>query len=242
MGIAALWLLNIVRIIALALNHQYSPETFEFDHHYAFNTVAYAALGGLWLLWTRQAGAAAAAGQAPAAGLLAASATRQPWLTAQALAGVALLLGLALISIYQNQVTAALSAAWATALATGPAWLHRVPGATPGNGDVPGNVSHLALPVGAAYLGLFVALALLTMRLLLPARGWRLVWRCYAGAALVGLVLLAAGRLGAGAQANVLGRMVLDLLVSLLPIVGLLVFLWRPIGSVPASAAMPAKA
>ncbi|RZK47745.1 MAG: exosortase/archaeosortase family protein, partial [Hymenobacter sp.] len=53
LGIAALWLLNVLRIMALALNHRYSPETFDFDHHYAFSAVAYAALGGLWLLWTR---------------------------------------------------------------------------------------------------------------------------------------------------------------------------------------------
>jgi exosortase/archaeosortase family protein len=237
LGIVALWLLNIIRIIALALNHQYSPETFEFDHHYAFNTVAYAALGGLWLLWTRQAGAAAAAaGQWPAASLPAA--TRRPWLTAQAVAGAALLLGLALVSIYQNQVTAALSTAWNSALATGPAWLHRLPGATPS--DVPDNVSHLALPVGAAYLGLFVATALLAMRLLLPARSWRIVWRCYAGIALVSMVLFAAGRLGAGAQAGILGRKALDLLVSLLPIAGLLVLLWRPIGTTSAPAAATA--
>jgi exosortase/archaeosortase family protein len=237
LGIVALWLLNIIRIIALALNHQYSPETFEFDHHYAFNTVAYAALGGLWLLWTRQAGAAAAAaGQWPAASLPAAA--RRPWLTAQAVAGAALLLGLALVSIYQNQVTAALSTAWNSALATGPAWLHRLPGATPS--DVPDNVSHLALPVGAAYLGLFVATALLAMRLLLPARSWRIVWRCYAGIALVSMVLFAAGRLGAGAQAGILGRKALDLLVSLLPIAGLLVLLWRPIGTTSAPAAATA--
>jgi len=239
LGIVALWLLNIIRIIALALNHQYSPETFEFDHHYAFNTVAYAALGGLWLLWTRQAGAAAAAtGQWPAASLPAsAPAARHSWFTAQAVAGAALLLGLALVSIYQNQVTAALSTAWNNALTTGPAWLHRLPGATPGNGDVPDNVSHLALPVGAAYLGLFVVTALLSMRLLLPARGWRVVWRCYAGIVLVGVVLLAAGRLGGITQANILGRMALDLLVSLLPIAGLLVLLWRPIGATPVPAA-----
>jgi exosortase/archaeosortase family protein len=235
LGILALWLLNIIRIIALALNHRYSPETFDFDHHYAFNTVAYAALSGLWLLWTRQAQATAiATKQWPEAGLAAAaSPTRKPWLTARVLAGTMLLLALAAVSIYQNQATAVLGTAWANALATGPAWLHRLPGATPGNGDVPGNVSHLALPVGAAYLGLFVATALLTMRLLLPARGWRVVWRCYAGLLLASVLLLAAGHLGVGAQATAFGRMILDLLVSLLPVAGLLVLLWRPGGAAP---------
>ena len=40
LGIGLLWLLNVVRIVALALNHQYSPETFEFDHHYPFRAIA----------------------------------------------------------------------------------------------------------------------------------------------------------------------------------------------------------
>jgi len=237
LGIVALWLLNIIRIVALALNHQYSPETFEFDHHYAFNAVAYAALGGLWLLWTRQAAFATA--PAPVADWQAttsadATPARQSWLTPRTLAGVALLLALALISIYQNQVTAALSAGWATALATGPAWLRGLPGATAGNGDVPDNVSHLALPVGAAYLGLFVGLALLALRLLLPVRSWRLAWRCYAGLALACVLLLGVGRLGGLPDVNLLGRALLNVMVSLLPIVGLLVLLWRPLPAVAA--------
>ena len=231
MGIAALWLLNIIRIIALALNHQYSPETFEFDHHYAFNAVAYAALGGLWLLWTRQTRLAIApAAQWPeTTSQPAITATKQTWLTTRALTGAALLLSLALISVYQNQVTAALSTGWAALLTNGPAWLHRLPGATAGNGDVPDNVSHLALPVGAAYLGIFVGLALLGIRLLLPDRSWRLVWRCYAGMALLYVLLLVAARVGGSPEVYRIGRMLLDFIVSLLPVAGLLVLLWRPL-------------
>lgn len=245
LGIGALWLLNIIRIIALALNHRYSPETFEFDHHYAFNVVAYAALGGLWLLWTRQAGLAAAlVAGGPAASLVPThTPARQSWFSAGTLAGAVVLLALIFTSIYQNQVTAALSAGWATALASGPAWLHKVPGATAGSGDVPGTVSHLALPVGVAYIGLFVSMALLALALLLPARHWQLVWRCYAGLALASGLLLVAGRLLASAEAYRLGRMVLDFMVSLLPVMGLLVLLWRgtattPTRAVPASEPM----
>jgi exosortase/archaeosortase family protein len=243
LGIAALWLLNIIRIIALALNHQYSPETFEFDHHYAFNVVAYAALGGLWLLWTRQAGWAAAPETGwPAASVASAASTpaRQPWLSAGALAGAAVLLVLICISISQNQVTAALSAGWAQLLATGPAWLHRLPGATAGSAAVPGNVSHLALPVGAAYIGLFVGLALLALRLLLPSRHWLLVWRCYACLGLVSVLLIGAGRVGNSAESYRIGRLVLDFMVSLLPVMGLLVLLWRGKAATP-TPALPAS-
>lgn len=238
LGIGALWLLNIIRIIALSLNHEYSPETFEFDHHYAFNVVAYAALGGLWLLWTRQAALAAApvAGWPAPSSMPTSTPARQPRLTASALAGAAVLLALICVSIYQNQVTAALSAGWATILATGPAWLHRLPGATAGSADVPGNISRLALPVGAAYIGLFVGLALLSLRLLLPARHWRLVWRCYAALGLVSVLLIGAGRLLTSAEAYRIGRMALDFMVSLLPVMGLLVLLWRSKAATPAPA------
>jgi exosortase/archaeosortase family protein len=224
-GIVALWLLNITRIIALVLNHQYSPETFEFDHHYAFNAVAYAALGGLWLLWTRQGTPAATTAMEPTS--TGASAIRQSWLTIHTLAGLVVLCLLITISIYQTQLTAALGVRWTAALATGPAWLHRLPGATAGNGDVPDNVTQLALPVGAAYLGLFVGLALLSLRLLLPAHGWRLAWRCYVALGVVAALLLIIGRLGGIAEASLLSRALSMLLASLLPVIGLLVLLWR---------------
>jgi exosortase/archaeosortase family protein len=232
LGMLALWLLNVVRIIALALNHRYSPETFEFDHHYAFNVVAYAALGGLWLLWTRQGRPAANPAEELAGAAFAP--VRQPWLGARMLAGVAVLLGLIVVSMCQNQVTAALSAAWATALATGPVWLYHLPGAAAGSADVPGNVSHLALPVGVAYLGLFVGLALLALRLLLPSRNWRLVWRCYAALGLASVLLVGAGRVSNSTEVYRIGRLVLDFMASLLPVMGLLVLLWRGKTATPA--------
>ena len=234
MGIAALWLLNVVRIITLALNHRYSPETFEFDHHYAFSAVAYAALGGLWLLWTRQPVAGAPPAQQPPAASAATAAApgAGSWLTARTGVGVALLAVVVLVSIFQSNVVAALSRGWVAALATGPAWLHRVPGAVAS--DVPSSVSHLALPVGAAFFGLFLGLSLLGLRLLLPGRAWRLAWRCYAGIGLACLLLLALGRAGGGPGIYRLGRLLLDFLASLLPIAGLLVLLWRPVAQAPA--------
>lgn len=230
LGIAALWLLNVIRIVALALNHRYSPETFDFDHHYAFSAVAYAALGGLWLLWTRQSAAVA---PAKASLATAAPATRS-WLTARVAAGVALLVVLALVSAFQSNVVAALSRGWAALLITGPAWLHQVPGASAA--DVPAGVSHLALPVGAAFLGLFLIISLLGLWLLLPARAWRQAWLCYAGIGAVCLLLLALGRAGGGPGTYRLGRLLLDFLASLLPVVGLLVLLWRPATTPTASA------
>jgi exosortase/archaeosortase family protein len=240
MGIAALWLLNVIRIMALALNHRYSPETFDFDHHYAFSAVAYAALGGLWLLWTRQPVAASQAATMPlATDTLGAELTTRSWLTVRTGVGVALLAVLTLISIFQSNVVAALSRGWATLLATGPAWLHQVPGASAG--DVPAGVSHLALPVGAAFLGLFLAISLLGLRLLLADRAWRQAWGSYAGIGLACLLLLAAGRAGAGPGTYHLGRILLDFLASLLPVAGLLVLLWRPAASSAASALPVAK-
>ena len=227
LGIVGLWVLNIIRIIVLALNHQYSPGTFEFDHHYAFNAVAYSALGGLWLLWTRQSSLAAApelVASHPAA--TQPVATGPLWLTARAISGLVLLVILIAGSIFRDQVLAVLGEGWAALLVSGPAWLHRLPGATPGT--MPAGVSKLALPVGAAYTGFFLVMSLLILRLLLPSSGWRVVWRCYAGLGLAYLLLLLIGRAGAGQSAYRVARMLLDFVVSLLPIAGLLVLLWRP--------------
>jgi exosortase/archaeosortase family protein len=225
-GIAALWLLNVIRIMALALNHRYSPETFDFDHHYAFNAVAYAALGGLWLLWTRQPAATPPVVQHAAIAAAVATPATRSWLTARTGVGVALLLVLALVSVFQSNVVATLGRNWATLLATGSTWLHRVPGAAAG--DVPAGISHLALPVGAAFLGIFLLISLLCLRLLLADRAWRQAWGSYAGIGLACLALLAAGRAGAGPGTYHLGRLLLDFLASLLPVAGLLVLLWRP--------------
>jgi exosortase/archaeosortase family protein len=50
-GIGAIYLLNASRVAALALNHTYWFRTVEFNHHYTFTFIAYAAILGLWRLW-----------------------------------------------------------------------------------------------------------------------------------------------------------------------------------------------
>jgi exosortase/archaeosortase family protein len=50
-GIAAIFLLNAGRVAALALNHTYWFRTVEFNHHYTFTFIAYAAILGLWRIW-----------------------------------------------------------------------------------------------------------------------------------------------------------------------------------------------
>lgn len=53
-GIALIWLLNVLRVAALALNHHYSHQTVDFNHHYTFNVVVYGCIFGLWMLWARR--------------------------------------------------------------------------------------------------------------------------------------------------------------------------------------------
>lgn len=228
MGIVALWLLNIGRIVALSLNQHYSPETFDFNHHYVFSTVAYVALGCLWMLWTRQS--------RPASPDLTSLSASRPWLTARSVAGGVLLVALVFLDAFHDRAIAVMSAAWAALLASGPGWLRQLPGATVG--DVPDGLSHLALPVGVAYLGLFVGLSLLILALLLPNRTWPTVWRCYAGLGLACVLLALVSRVSTGQTTYRLLRLLLDFMTSLLPVAGLLVLLWRPLFSAPA----PAKA
>lgn len=53
-GIALIWLLNVLRVAALAINHHYSHQTVDFNHHYTFTAVVYACIFGLWMLWARR--------------------------------------------------------------------------------------------------------------------------------------------------------------------------------------------
>ena len=54
LGIVLIWLLNVVRVALLALNHEYSPASLDFNHHYTFSFVVYACIFGLWMLWARR--------------------------------------------------------------------------------------------------------------------------------------------------------------------------------------------
>ena len=51
---AIIWGLNVLRLAALALNHQYAHRSVDFNHHYAFTFVVYACIFGLWMLWARR--------------------------------------------------------------------------------------------------------------------------------------------------------------------------------------------
>ncbi|GAA3923330.1 exosortase X [Hymenobacter algoricola] len=54
LGMAAIYLLNIIRVGGLALNHLYYHESVEFNHHYTFTFVVYACIFLLWMLWARR--------------------------------------------------------------------------------------------------------------------------------------------------------------------------------------------
>jgi exosortase family protein XrtF len=54
MGIFLIWLLNIVRVAALALNQFYAHQSVDFNHHYTFTFVVYSCIFGLWMLWSRR--------------------------------------------------------------------------------------------------------------------------------------------------------------------------------------------
>jgi exosortase family protein XrtF len=53
-GIVLIWSLNVVRVAALAINHQYSQQSVDFNHHYTFTFVVYAFIFGLWMLWAKR--------------------------------------------------------------------------------------------------------------------------------------------------------------------------------------------
>lgn len=55
-GIILLYLLNIVRVGALALNHHYAHRSVDFNHHYTFSFVVYSCICLLWLWWVRRHG------------------------------------------------------------------------------------------------------------------------------------------------------------------------------------------
>ena len=53
-GIFLIWVLNVLRVAALALNHYYAHESIDFNHHYTFTFVVYGCIFGLWMLWARR--------------------------------------------------------------------------------------------------------------------------------------------------------------------------------------------
>ncbi len=53
-GILAVYLINIIRIVSLALIAYYAPQYLDFNHTYTFTFIAYSAVFGLWMLWVKR--------------------------------------------------------------------------------------------------------------------------------------------------------------------------------------------
>lgn len=53
-GMALIWVLNVLRIGALALNQYYAHQSVDFNHHYTFTFIVYSCIFGLWMLWARR--------------------------------------------------------------------------------------------------------------------------------------------------------------------------------------------
>ena len=53
-GIVFIWVLNVLRVAALALNHHYAHRSVDFNHHYTFTFIVYAFIFGLWMVWARR--------------------------------------------------------------------------------------------------------------------------------------------------------------------------------------------
>ncbi|GAB3830638.1 exosortase X [Hymenobacter jeollabukensis] len=54
LGIGIIYLLNVLRVAALALNQLYSRSTVDFNHHYTFTFIVYGCIFLLWMLWVRR--------------------------------------------------------------------------------------------------------------------------------------------------------------------------------------------
>lgn len=53
-GMVLIWVLNLLRVGALALNHHFAHSSVDFNHHYTFTFVVYTCIFGLWMLWAKR--------------------------------------------------------------------------------------------------------------------------------------------------------------------------------------------
>ena len=51
LGIGLIYLVNVLRIIGLCLNHHYAHHTVDFNHHYTFTFIEYGFIFLLWIWW-----------------------------------------------------------------------------------------------------------------------------------------------------------------------------------------------
>lgn len=53
-GIAAIYLINVLRVSALALNAHHFHQSLNFNHKYTFTVLVYAAIFALWMIWVKR--------------------------------------------------------------------------------------------------------------------------------------------------------------------------------------------
>ncbi len=53
-GIAAIWLVNILRVAGLTLIQIHFPGALDFNHKYTFTLLVYSFIFGLWMLWVKR--------------------------------------------------------------------------------------------------------------------------------------------------------------------------------------------
>ncbi len=64
-GVLLIWVLNVMRVAALAVNHVYSHSSLDFNHHYTFTFIVYAFIFWLWMVWARRLAPLPLGGPAP---------------------------------------------------------------------------------------------------------------------------------------------------------------------------------
>lgn len=53
-GLVVIYLVNVIRVVVLAINHVYSRGSFDFNHKYTYTLVTYGAIFWLWMLWANR--------------------------------------------------------------------------------------------------------------------------------------------------------------------------------------------
>jgi exosortase family protein XrtF len=53
-GMSLLYMVNVLRVVALALNMWYSPQTFDFNHRYVYQLLVYVIIFLLWKTWVKR--------------------------------------------------------------------------------------------------------------------------------------------------------------------------------------------
>ena len=146
------------------------------------------------------------------------------WLRALLIA--VLVVSLLLLNYYDHALQAWLTARWYQ--------LSADPGSPVGHlaailqGHLPKAVAKRPLPVLLTFLGSYLTVSLLLLRLLLPQPGsWAVAWRTYAGLMSIYVALLLVAKLGGShlAWAYPLARLVVELLGTPIPIAILVILL-----------------